>query len=115
MASGTVLRPAGTRRAAGAAASTSLPAAWRDPEPCHPVTLLGGPCATQYQSAVTINCTVPMGVTKGTALFVSQEPSTVTATGWCVSIETVHPVFVTSHAKALFFNVYHVKTFFVRK
>lgn len=81
MGNGTVPRQGRTRRVAGAAVQTSLPAGWRAKERWRLATLLADRCATQLQRDATTSCTVLMAATRGTALCVSQGPFIVTATG----------------------------------
>lgn len=88
MASGTVLRRAGMRRAAGAAVGTSLLVELQDKGQWHPVTSLAGPCATQSLRDATTSCTAPMGATRRTAQCVSPGPFIVTVTGqYLVTLE----------------------------
>lgn len=84
MENGTVLRPAGMRRGAGAvvAASSPVVSLVRD-QSCRAI-LLGGLCVTLSLRDVTTSCTALTAAMRRTALCVSLEPFIATVIGVCL-------------------------------
>lgn len=84
MVNGTVLRRAGTRKAAGAAVAVSSPVVSQVRDQSHQAILLAGLCVTLSLRDVTTSSTALTAVMRKTVPCASLEPFIVTVIGVCL-------------------------------